>query len=375
MNLKQISTLINDSIVPNTMGEAITIAEDLSNVVDLGTAIADLTADDIKNFQKNFVVGIAKTFFDARLYEGSDYGIFSDTQTYGGIVQRVKAKLLETEDSPIWTLENGTDYFDGTYRGIETDNKLFTQDAIWKITNSIPTEEFKQYFLSEEGVLQLIALIESTVQNTLRRNIHALSKRTLCSLAGVANQIHLLTLYASESGRNLTAQEAILDKDFLLWLGVVIVRLRDMVTEYNTKYNDGTIETFTPKEDTRVTILTEVDKKMNFFMTSDVFHNDLVSIGQYNTINFWQNQGTTLLPNLGVTAEVKLTDGEDEPTITDITGLIGLIYDKYSCGTCARLSKTSSQYIGAGDYTNYYHHIAHRRFVDSRNSAIALILD
>lgn len=375
MNLKQISTLINETIVPNTMGEGTTIAEDLSNIVDLGTAIADLTADDMKNFTKDFIVGIAKNFFDTRLYEGSDYGLFSDFQTYGGIVQRVKASLLETEDSPIWTLENGTDYFDGVYRGVSTSNKIYTQDSIWKIANSIPVEQFKQYFLSPEGVEQLVSLIESTVENTLRRNIHALSKRTLCQLIGESKQIHLLSQYASESGRTLTAAEALLDKDFQLWLGVVIMRLRDLVTEYNEKYNDGTIETFTPKEDTRVTILSEVDKKMNFFMTSDVFHNDLVSIGKYNTINFWQNQGTGLLPSLGVTAEIKLTDGATQPTITDLTNVIGVIYDKYSAGVTARLDKVTAQYIANGDYTNYFHHVANRRFVDTRNTAIALILD
>lgn len=375
MNLKQISTLINETIVPNTMGEGTTIAEDLSNIVDLGTAIADLTADDMKNFTKDFIVGIAKNFFDTRLYEGSDYGLFSDFQTYGGIVQRVKASLLETEDSPIWTLENGTDYFDGVYRGVSTSNKIYTQDSIWKIANSIPVEQFKQYFLSPEGVEQLVSLIESTVENTLRRNIHALSKRTLCQLIGESKQIHLLAQYASESGRTLTAAEALLDKDFQLWLGVVIMRLRDLVTEYNEKYNDGTIETFTPKEDTRVTILSEVDKKMNFFMTSDVFHNDLVSIGKYNTINFWQNQGTGLLPSLGVTAEIKLTDGATQPTITDLTNVIGVIYDKYSAGVTARLDKVTAQYIANGDYTNYFHHVANRRFVDTRNTAIALILD
>ena len=372
MNLKQISTLINETIVPNTLGEGTTIAEDLSNIVDLGTAIADLTADDMKNFTKDFIVGIAKNFFDTRLYEGSDYGLFSDFQTYGGIVQRVKASLLETEDSPIWTLENGTDYFDGVYRGVSTSNKIYTQDSIWKIANSIPVEQFKQYFTSAEGVGQLIALIETTIENTIDRNIHALAKRVICQLAVSGKKVHLLTQYASESGRTLTKEQALLDKDFLLWLSTTIQRLRDLITEWNTKYNDGSIETFTPKEDTRVVMLSEVDKKMQAFMTSDVYHNELVSVGEYNTVNFWQNQGTDLLPSLGVTAEIKVTDGETTTTISDC---ISVIHDKWSCGISARLDKITAQYIANGDFTNYFHHIIHRRFVDTRNSAITLLLD
>lgn len=372
MNLKQISTILNEQVVPNTMGEETTIAEDLSNIVDLGKAIADLTADDVKNVAKNFVVGVAKTYWDTRRKKSGDLGIFHDTQTYGGIIQRVKSKLLETEDSPIWTLENGTDYFDGVYRGIETDNKIFSQDGVWKVVNSIPVEQFKQYFLSAEGVGQLIALIETTIENTIDRNIHALAKRVICQLAVSGKKVHLLTQYASESGRTLTKEQALLDKDFLLWLSTTIQRLRDLITEWNTKYNDGTIETFTPKEDTRVVMLSEVDKKMQAFMTSDVYHNELVSVGEYNTVNFWQNQGTDLLPSLGVTAEIKVTDGETTTTINDC---ISVIHDKWSCGISARLDKITAQYIANGDFTNYFHHIIHRRFVDTRNSAITLLLD
>lgn len=372
MNLKQISTIINEQIVPNTMGKEATIAEDLSNIVDLGKSIADLTADDVKNIAKNFVVGVAKTYWDTRRKKSGDLGIFYDSQTYGGIIQRVKAKLLDTEDSPIWTLENGTDYFDGVYRGIETDNKIFSQDGVWKIVNSIPVEKFKQYFTSAEGVGQLVALIEATIENTIDRNIHALAKRVICQLAVGGNKIHLLTQYKTESGKTLTAQQALIDKDFQLWLATTILRLRDLITEWNTKYNDGTIETFTPEEDTRVILLSEIDKKMQVFMTSDVYHNELVKIGEYNTVNFWQNQGTDLLPTLGVTSEIKVKNGEETTTVSNC---IGVLFDKWSCGITARLDKVTAQYIANGDYTNYFHHIINRRFVDSRNSAITLLLD
>ena len=372
MKLKQISTILNEQIVPNTMGKEVTIAEDLSNIVELGKAIEDLTADDVKNVAKNFVVGVAKTFWDTRRKKSGDLGIFYDTQTYGGIIQRVKAKLLPTEDSPIWTLENGTDYFDGVYRGIETDNKIFSQDGVWKIVNSIPVEQFKQYFLSAEGVGQLIALIETTIENTIDRNIHALAKRVLCQLAISGKKVHALTQYASESGRTLTKEQALMDKDFQLWLATTIIRLRDLITEWNTKYNDGTIETFTPKEDTRVVILSEVDKKMQMFMTSDVYHNELVGVGEYNTVNFWQNQGTDLLPTLGTTAQIKVTDGEETTTLDNV---IVQVFDKFSCGISSRLDKVTAQYIANGDFTNYYHHIIHRRFVDTRNSSITILLD
>lgn len=373
MTVNQLSTILNNTIIPNNMGaNAVTVAEDLSNVVELGTLIANLTGTELDNFAHSFLVGVAKTYFDARKYQGKDYGLMIDSQEFGGVVQRVKAQLLQTEDSEIWTLQNGQNYFDGNYYGINTDDKIYYQDGIWQVKNSIPNEMFKQYFTSAEGVMDLAAMIEATVDNTIDYNIHALSKRVLCqTINNSTAQVQCLTQYLAESGRTLTAAQAVLDADFLKWLGQVIIRLRNRMTEYSKVYNDSTIETFTPEADTNTILLDEIDKKVKFFMQSDVFHNELTNFGAYNTINYWQNPGNTVIPSLGVTAQVK-TDNNGTTVTTD--NVIGLITDKYTAGITSRLEKVTSQYIANGDYTTYFHHVANKRFVDTRNNSVVLLL-
>jgi hypothetical protein len=80
-----------------------------------------------------------------------------------------------------------------------------------------------------------------------------------------------------------------------------------------------------------------------------------------------------MLPTLGVTAEVKTNVGEGEPTT--ISNTVGIIADRYAGGICARLSKITANYIAPGDFTNYYHHVANSRFIDTRNTGIILKLD
>lgn len=386
MTLTQISTLLNNTIVPNLMGENLTISENLENIVDLGTAIADLAPEDVKDFAGAFVVGVARNIMETRLYKAETYGLMNDAREYGGVIQRVKAQLLSSTDSPIWTLENGTDYFDGTYHAIETDVKIYNKDTAWMITNSIPTEMFKQSFTSEDGVRKLIALIEATVDNTLTLELNGLAKTTLHQMIASASldgrKVPLLTIYNDLMGLTgddaLTASTALFNAPFLRWCAMTIVRLRDMVQDFNKKYNDGTVPTFTPSEDIRITLLSEFTRAIEFNMEADTFHNDLVSYGEFNTINFWQNSSNELLPNLGVTAQVKAHWGENEGTPVDpvsIKGVVGLIYDRYSAGVCARLSKITSTYIAPGDFTNYYHHVANSRFIDTRNTGIVLTLD
>ena len=45
MTLKQISELINNTLVKNELGESDQIAQDMSNIIDFGTAIGDLAED------------------------------------------------------------------------------------------------------------------------------------------------------------------------------------------------------------------------------------------------------------------------------------------------------------------------------------------
>ena len=381
MKLTQVATLLNETIVPNLLGEGTTISADLSNIVDLGTALADVTAEDMQDFAKDLVVGVARNLFDSRAYRSETYGLMNDAREFGGVVQRVKVKLYSAVDSPIWTLQNGQDYFDGTYYGADIDSKIYTKDTIFQVKNSIPVEKFKQSFTSADGVMSLIATIEQQVDNTITMELNGLAKTTLQQMiaTSVANGqvIHLLTEYNTLAGLSgddaLTADTCLYNAPFLRWCAMTIVRLRDLTQDMNKKYNDGTIETFTPADDLRVTLLSEFARSIEFNMEADTFHNDIVSVGEYNVINFWQNSSEGMLPSLGVTAEVKTNVGEAEPVT--VSGVVGTIFDRYTAGLTARLDKITAQYIANGDYTTYFHHIANSRFIDTRNTGIVLCLD
>ena len=381
MKLTQVATLLNETIVPNLLGEGTTISADLSNIVDLGTALADVTAEDMQDFAKDLVVGVARNLFDSRAYRSETYGLMNDAREFGGVVQRVKVKLYSAVDSPIWTLQNGTDYFDGTYYGADIDSKIYTKDTIFQVKNSIPVEKFKQSFTSADGVMSLIATIEQQVDNTITMELNGLAKTTLQQMiaTSVANGqvIHLLTEYNTLAGLTgddvLTADICLYNAPFLRWCAMTIVRLRDLTQDMNKKYNDGTIETFTPADDLRVTLLSEFARSIEFNMEADTFHNDIVSVGEYNVINFWQNSSNSMLPTLGVTAEVKTNVGEASPVT--VSGVVGTIFDRYTAGITARLDKITAQYIANGDYTTYFHHIANSRFIDTRNTGIVLCLD
>ena len=93
MEFSKIATLLNTTLVPNVFGgdSGVTIAEDLSNIVDLGTKLANIDGDTLKTYLKDFVVGVFDTYVDTRSYKDETYGLFLSEIEYGGALQRVKA--------------------------------------------------------------------------------------------------------------------------------------------------------------------------------------------------------------------------------------------------------------------------------------------
>ena len=383
MKLNEIAHILNQTIVPNILGEETTIQEDLSNINLIGTAIAGLDGDALKDYTKSFALRIVKNFFNTRTYKSETYGLFIDSVEFGGAVQRVKARLLKAYDTPILNLVSynteldAPDYNDGHYYGTETDSRVYTETNAFQIPYSIPTEMFKKAMTNAGDLQKLVALIESNAQNTLTNELNGLAKmvirRLIVSCAG-AREVKLITLYNTLHNANVTLENWNLNTDFKLWCQSVIIRLKKRLTEWNRVTNDGTIETFTPEGDIRTILLSEFGTNVDFTQSS-VYHKELTDIGNYYTVESWQNSSTDILPQISANSVhdevVQKTGAENVVTVKHI---VGIVYDRLAAGITNRLDKTTSDYIAKGDFTTMFHHVAKDLWIDPRNSAIILTL-
>lgn len=380
MTLKQISTILNSAVMKNELGENVTIAEDLSNIVEAGKSIANMTADDLKDFQQKLAVGIFKNYVQNRLYKTKDFKILKDAVAFGGGIQRIMNKdLASAVDSHILNLVDGVNYFDGTYHGFDLDAKLYTETKAFKVVWSLGDETWSQSFTSAEGVSQLFGLIEARIANTIEAQVHALQKRVIAKLIVDAykggRKIQLVTAYNAAMGYSTKKTFAQIKADnaefrkFNAWANSIMTRLVDYVAEMNDKYNDGTVLTFTPKDKVNVLLLTQFATESRFLGLYDAHSPQYAESNvPFDTIPSWQNQSNSIMPDYGVTAEIK----DDDTTIANV---VGVVYDTDAIGITAKLDKVTSQYVGSEGYTNFYHHIAMNFYEDTRNSAIVLVLE
>lgn len=397
----QIATMLNTVIIPNYFGEGksgdtpITITEDLRNVVDLGKALSDLSVNDLENFKGDLVVGVLDTYTDAREFKSDDeasYGLFVSSEEYGGAIQRVKCKLLSATDSNLLALvdasNSGPDYTDGKFYGVPVDAKIYTKMDSFRVKFSISNNELKKSFTSAAGVARLIAMIEVTVRNTIALQLNATARGVLRELILQAytggREVKLLTMYntifgfASDDPGYVDISNWNQNETFKIWCQSTILKLRKGIADYNEKYNDGTVETFTPEADSRAIFLSDFATDMDVALGS-VYHTELVKgLDQYRTINFWQNGTTELVPmiqsgSLHDQIVEKVADSGDAQ-VTTINHVVGLLFDRFSAFVTYELTSMRVKRVEEEDFSTYFRDYTRRYCVDTRNTNVILTL-
>ena len=377
MTNAQISTLLNSTIVPNVLGEGTTISEDLSNLIDLGTAVASLTSTQLLDYTASFVAGVAKTYFDERIFDKVVGGIFRDYTDWGGIIQRVKAGISSVTDDVSQNLVNGVSYDPNVYVGFSMDNKVYTKDASFELDWSIPNNMWKSAFTSVEELNKVISYIQNRAENTMNVHLYSLGLTTLRALAAskANDRIQALTLYNQTYNTSLTVDGAMHDATFLKWFAELVLNLKRAITDISSKYNDGTIETFTPESDVIVTMLSPMATALEVNMTSGVYHKELVEIGEYNTINYWQNSGNNIIPDMSLIGQID-SDIDGSGTPVQIDYAVCMIHDKFqACGITSHEENVTAQFNAKGDFSNYFRRIWAQWFIDTRSNSILITLE
>ena len=399
MKLVQIANILNNVMIPNQFADNsdTTIAEDLRNVVELGTAISALSKNEFLDYSQKIAVGVVRTYFDGRQIGLTTYGLEMDGEEYGGVTQRVKGKLIEMQDSaalnPVSIRDDNSapSYLDGHYYGIDFDVRIFETTTTAKIVHSTSETKFKKMFNDRQAVIDWFGFVESIVQTSLENSMNQLAKSVIRKMMLVANngsrRINLIPLYntvmnySSGMAGYVTLADWKNSEAFKLFAQEVVIRIKKAMREYNKKFNDGSVPTFTPDDDIRVLLTSEFATSLDF-ANSNVFHNELVNVGQYYEIEYLQDPSTSLIEFVSTTSKGdKIKETETDPTdptktvTTTVSYICGLIYDRYAAGITATLSETGVEPVGAELFVNFHHHIARKHWVDPRNSAVLLCLD
>lgn len=418
MTLNQIATMMNQRIVPAIMGEEFTLSPDLSNIIDFGTKIADMTASQFKDYMNTFVAGVAKTVTDTREYSPERLPLYIDSQEYGGAVQSIKADMFTVQGSHLYSLENGETYNDvNKFFGTSFDNRVYEKDDTYQLVKSIPQYMYKKAFTSAEGVSEIVSYIERLIRNTLNRADSAMEHNLLAAVASAGNKINLVTMfnnmvngivspatdpifaavytdvtttgegqsaitYTTNGGKPapVTAANCIYNPIFMKWAINVIKNVSDALPFANKRYNDGTVSTWCPREDMIRVFNSAFINAYEVFLKADTKNRDEIDIdGGYYKTPFWNIQPDALVPDIVNSTTVGKTkfDTSTPPVESNdnLTYVVGIVFDRSAAGYTRTPIPTEMSYNESGRFFNMFVDINNRYYVDTRNTAVVFTLN
>lgn len=343
-----------------TSEESYIVAEDLSNIVSIGE---DIDANNWRdNYVKALINRIGKEVFVNRTYSGYAPTVLKDSWEYGSIMSKTRAKIFAAKANPSWKLEKGQTVNQFEFSPPDVTQKFYNSKTAWQIDCSFTDYQIRESFMSVEGMNRFYSMIENRVNDSMTIYSDSLIMRTINNF--IAEKINakngvidLLADYNTKFDTSLTAADAITNKDFFRYAALQIKLWVDRFRAPSANFNipadeDGNI-TYTPKEYQHLVLHSDLAAGMEVYLQSDTYHDDLVKIGDYETVPFWQTQGSAY--SFDDTSAIDVIVASDGETEIVQGGIVGVLFDNDALGVLNDNRRTTTAYNANGEYwTNFY---------------------
>lgn len=359
MKVTQLKDIVN-STTSEVLGKTDVVNDDLSNLVDVGNEI--FNSDNVDNYVKKLIDRIGKVIFVNRLYAGGVPSVLMDSWEYGSVVEKISADMPEADENDSWNLQDGQTYSQDTFYQPKVSAKFFNSKVTFDVKLSFTTEQVKESFSNVNELNGFISMLETGVKNSMTVKLDGLIMRTINNMTGQilnsANglqKVNLLTEYNAVSGQTLTANKALMDKDFLKFASLTIKKYQARITKMSTLFNAGGKARFTTTDNLHTVLLSDFADSAEVYLLSDTYHNDTVSLPNHETVPYWQGSGKSYAFDDISKIDVKIDAGNKTPKQVTQTGILGVMFDTNALGVSNLNQRTTTSYNARAEfYTNYY---------------------
>ena len=384
MKITQVYEIVNDA-QKEVLGEQAIATEDLTGVVSIGEAIANMNLYD--KFVGALVNRIAKNIFSIRAYSGRAPKVLMDSWEFGSIVQKVHMTLPEAEENESWELVDNAVYEQDTFYKPSVSVKLWNSKTTFEIPLSIAEIQLKQSFLGAEEMARFVEMIYQAVENSLTLKFDSLVMRTINHFIGATiydnavgtRYVKLLTEYNTihelEGDDALTQAKALYDKEFLRYCAYRIKQVATRMSNYSTLFNIGGTQKHTPRDMLRIVMLDYLDAGVSAFLQSDTFHDELVKLPVADVVPYWQGSGTSFA--LADTTKINVSVLDTSGTKQDVTEdyIVGVMFDRDALGVTGYNRRTPSKYVAKAEFYNYWYKEDAGYFNDYNENFVVFLAD
>lgn len=364
MEVKQIYELMN-TVTGEILGGSVVVNEDLSNIVDIGTAIFNASAVD--NYVKSLVNHIGRVIFVNRPYSGNVPSVLMDGWEYGSVLEKISAELPAATENESWELTNGTSYDPNVFYKPTVSAKFFNKRVTFEIPMSFTERQVKESFSNAEQLNGFLSMLYNAVDKSMTVKVDALVMRTINNMIGETlkadfpegayaggsgvKAVNLLYLYNQRYGTSLTPKNAITEPEFIRFASYEMGVYMSRMSKISNLFNIGGKDRFTPSDMLHVVMLADFKKAANVFLQSDVFHDSFTELPNADVVPYWQGSGTAYDFNDISALNIKTASGSN----VTVSGILGVMFDRDALGVTNLDRRVTTNYNPKAEfYNNWY---------------------
>lgn len=372
MTTEQIYTLVNEVNAEAFGSNALSVV-DTSSLISLGNTVLS-SSTNTEAFLNTLAQRIGRTILRFRDYRNKLGDMVLNDFEYGAILQKIKVVMPQAESDEMYGLTDGQSVDHYVVAKPVVDQKLFVTRTPYQFHITIQRETLKEAFLSEDAMGSFIGIVFGEVRNALEVSLENLGRVTLATAiaetAGTTRFIELVseynTLYTPATPLDATTCQN--DPDFMRYAMYRINSVMDGMQDMSVLYNNGDFETFTPKEDMRLKVISSFMRRLETVVEYAAFHDQFVRPDiDVTTINYWQSALTPM--------DVKITRPSDSDSVSR-NNIVALLHDRDAMGVYKIDEDVLTTPVNAaGGYYNTYWHEKQLRFIDLSENFVAFTLN
>ena len=181
MEVRQIYEIMN-SITSEMLGDSIVVAEDLSNIVELGQQFEDVVGLDA--YVRKLPDHVGRVVFVDRRYEGRAPQVLMDGWEYGSIMEKIATRIPEAVENEDWQLTDGTSYDPNVFHAPDVYGEFWNKRVTFEIDMSITRKQVKSSFDNVTQLNSFLSMILNAIETSLTVKLDALIMRTINNMIG-----------------------------------------------------------------------------------------------------------------------------------------------------------------------------------------------
>lgn len=363
MKITQVAEFVNAAVKQATGAEAL-VKEDLSNIADAGTAVANANAWNA--YLEALINHIGKVVFVDRVYQGSLPKLLRDSWEFGSILEKVSTDLPEANETAFMQPVDGTNYVQNTFTKAIVRAKFFNERLVLEVTcPSITEEQLKQSFSNARQLSSFVNMIFTACENSMTHKIEELIRRVIISqmVATIGKEygsallssksgvraVNLLYKYNNEFSESLTVDDCLHDAAFLRYAGEQIRLTIKRMACVSKLFNNEGRDRFTPRDRLYAVMWADFMSATATYLQSNTFHDEMVALPKFEETPYWQGTG------LSYDEAGKIKDSLGDIEITGDLKVLGCLFDEQALVVSNLQRYTPSHYVDKMHFWNYWY--------------------